>query len=776
MRQQRSNLRFLRRRAPRIQPTHVTRAISVFAGLFLLCNATAAAQETPPTPDDIRTATHFLENATFGPTGPDVSDVLIRSREGWLAHQFSIPESPMPDGLDTNQVRAQLYLNMANGHDQLRQRMMFALSQIIVVSANKVGSGPELIPWVRLLSRNAFGNYRTLMTDVTLSPTMGKFLDMAYSRKASSTSSPNENYARELLQLFTIGLWELNQDGSLKRDANNQPIPTYNQATIAEFSRALTGWTFPTQPGVAPVTSNPPYFSGPMEPRETRHDTGAKTLLRGTVISANQTATADLNAALDNIFQHPNVGPFLATRLIRSLVTSNPSPAYIERVANAFSDNGSGVRGDLKAVLVAVLTDPEALRFSASDSGRLKDPLLHVIGLGRALGARVTDPNAFMYVYSNLTQRVLTPATVFSFYSPLASLPGNGTLYGPEFQIYPPALAVQRANFVYSILNGSFGTAFSMDLTPYMNVAANPAALIDMVDHRLMFGRMSTPLRQILLTTTTAISASNTRQRALGALYLAAISSEYTVSSDNNGNGIASLLLPAPTPWPPPAPPAPPSGGGGGGGTGGGGGGGGSAGGGDEAQAPSAPSTPQPSTSNPVGLRGSANGFTLNLAWVNPIGPGTPTSLLLDVTGSLQTTIPLGVTQGFQYAGVPQGTYTFTVRAVTPMGVSAPSNPVTLSFPGNGAALAACAGPPSPPANFSATRDGNTVIVTWRPPPSADAASYVLNVAGSYVGSFSTVAPGLSGSVAPGSYIVSVQSINACGASNATPAITVTVP
>ena len=775
MRQLRSNLRILRGRAPRIQGTHLNRAISVFAGLFLLCNASAAAQDAPPTPDDIRTATHFLENATFGPTGPDVSDVLIRSREGWLAHQFSIPESQMPDGLDTNQVRAQLYLNMANGHDQLRQRMMFALSQIIVVSANKVGSGPELIPWVRLLSRNAFGNYRTLMTEVTLSPTMGKFLDMAYSRKASSTSSPNENYARELLQLFTIGLWELNQDGSLKRDANNQPIPTYNQATIAEFSRALTGWTFPTQPGVAPATSNPPYFVGNMEPRETRHDTGAKTLLRGVVIPANQTATADLHAALDNIFHHPNVGPFIATRLIRSLVTSNPSPAYIERVANAFADNGSGVRGDLKAVLAAVLTDPEALRFSTSDSGRLKDPLLHVIGLGRALGARVTDPHAFMYVYSNLTQRVLTPATVFSFYSPLASLPGNGTLYGPEFQIYPPALAVQRANFVYSILNGSFGAAFAVDLTPYMNVAANPAALIEMVDHRLMFGRMSAQLRQILLTTTSAISASNTRQRALGALYLAAISSEYTVSSDNNGTGIASLVLPAPTPWPPPAPPVPPSGGGGGGGgtSNTGGGGGASSGGGGDAPAPA---VPQPSTSHPVGLRGSANGFTLNLAWVNPIGPGTPTSLLLDVSGSLQATIPLGVTESFQYAGVPQGTYTFALRAVTPMGISPPSNPVTLSFPGNGAALMACAAPPSPPINFRAARDGNTVIVTWSPPATADAASYVLNVSGSYVGSFTTVAPGLSGSVAPGSYVVSVQSINACGASIATPAITVTVP
>ena len=151
----------------------------------------------------------------------------------------------MPEGLDVNQTRDQLFLNMANGPDQLRQRAMFALSQTIVVSANKNGSGDELIPWVRLLSRNAFGNYRTLLEEVTLSPTMGKYLDLAYSRKASSNSSPNENYPRELLQLFTIGLWLLNQDGTTQLDPKGQLIPTYTQTHIKEFARALTGWTLP---------------------------------------------------------------------------------------------------------------------------------------------------------------------------------------------------------------------------------------------------------------------------------------------------------------------------------------------------------------------------------------------------------------------------------------------------------------------------------------------------------------------------------------------------
>jgi uncharacterized protein (DUF1800 family) len=772
MRQLRANHRTFAITAKGSGRSRFARSISVFAALVLLCNTASAQQATA---DDIRTATHFLENATFGPTGSEIANVLARGRDGWLAYQFSRPESPMPDGLDANQVRAQLYLNMSNGSDQLRQRMMFALSQYIVVSANKVGTGPELIPWVRMLSRNAFGNYRTLLTDVTLSPTMGKFLDLAYSRKASATSSPNENYARELLQLFTIGLWELNQDGSLKVDASGQPIPTYDQRTIAEFSRALTGWTFPVQPGSTSSNSNPPYFVGQMEARVTTHDTGAKTLLRGVVLPAGQTTTADLHAALDNIFQHPNVPPFVATRLIRSLVTSNPSAGYIERVANVFANNGDGVRGDLRAVLTAILTDAEALRFSGSDAGRLKDPLLHVIGLGRALGARVTDPNAFMYLFNNLTQRVLTPATVFGFYSPLAALPGSSGLYGPEFQIYPPALAIQRANFIYSILNGNLGAAYAIDLTPYINVAAVPASLVDAVDHHLMFGRMSAQLRQILLTTTAAISASNTRQRALGALYLAAISSEYAVSADNDGAGIATLVLPPPTPE---NPGGCGGGGGGGGSSSSGGGGGTTSSGGGTAPAPEmpAPSTAVSSTT-PIELTGSAAGFTLNLAWRNPVGSGAPTSLLLDVAGSINTTIPLGVAESFHYSGVPQGTYTFSVRAVSAQGVSAPSNSVTLAFPGHASgAAASCVSAPTTPTNLTARRDGNTVIVQWRPPASGVAASYVLNVTGSYVGSFSTVALGLSGSVAPGAYTVSVQALNACGASNSTPAITVTVP
>ena len=787
------------------------RRISFLILLVVLCNISAFAGQVtaPATSLAAVPAAHFLEQATFGPTPQDVAAVQAVGFDQWLNQQFLLPESPMLDGLSVNDVRNQLFLSMANGQDQLRQRAMFALSQTIVVSATKNGSGEELIPWVRLLSRNAFGNYRTLLEEVTLSPTMGKYLDLAYSRKASSTSSPNENYPRELMQLFTIGLWEMNQDGSLKRDAQNQPIPTYTQNTIKDVARALTGWTFPTQPGQTSLNSNPPYFVGFMEPRTTTHDTGAKTLLQGVTVPAGQATAADMEAVLDNIFQHPNVAPFVATRLIRSLVTSNPSPAYIERVAAAFANNGLGERGDLKAVFKAILTDVEALTFAA-DGGRLKDPVLHTIGLGRALGAQITDPNAFMYLFSNLTQRVLTPATVFSFYSPLGTLPGHSDMYGPEFQIYPPALAIQRANFIYGILNGQFGTAFAVNLTPYTTLAANSAALADFVNQSLMLGRMSTELRELLIVATNAIAASDTRQRALGALYLAAISSEYSVHADNTGTGTTTVQPPTglvttsivgnvvTLRWKAPLIGPMPSGYVFEGGvhpgevlasmlTG--------------SATPSFTFTAPPGSfyvrihslaagarsrasseirvhvavpagpTAPSKLVGMVKDSTLGLSWVNTFGGGAPTSLALDVSGAIVTSIPLALSESFSFAAVPPGTYTFSVRAINAAGSSGASNPVTLTFP------TGCSGSPQAPINFFASKSGNTISLAWQPAATGPASmSYMVNVTGAFVGDVPTTTRSLSGSVGPGTYNVRVRAVNPCGSGSATAVQTVTIP
>ncbi len=474
-------------------------------------------------------AGRFLESATFGPTSASIAEIQSQGVQAWLDQQFALPESTLADGLDHNQVMARVFLNMANSSDQLRQRMVFALSQTFVVSSRKNNNGFELIPWVRLLSRNAFGNFRTLLYEMTLSPAMGKYLDLANSRKLSATSAPNENYPREFLQLFTIGLWELNQDGSPKKDSNGQPIPTYNQARIADFSRALTGWTYPTEPGKVASPRNPEYFVGAMESRAAYHDTASKILLNGLALPAGQTAEQDLAAVIDNVFNHPNVPPFIATRLIRSLVTSNPSPSYIQRVADVFVDNGLGVRGDLKAVLAAILKDAEATGTPSAAHGHLKDPIVHILNLGHALGAQITDPNLFLYNFYKLNEKVLSPESVFSFYSPLNALPGYPSMYGPEFQIYPPSQAIERANFIYDLLSGQFGAAFKIDLAPFVAVAADSAALVEKVNQALLQGRMSSQLRQFILTATDVIAPSDTQQRAWGAVYLTAISSEYSV-------------------------------------------------------------------------------------------------------------------------------------------------------------------------------------------------------------------------------------------------------
>jgi uncharacterized protein (DUF1800 family) len=475
-------------------------------------------------PVDKYTAERLLSQATFGATHAELAAVQTKGVERWIAEQLQIPAGGMADGLDSNQVRVQMFHKLANGQDQLRQRMAFALSQTIAVSTNKLVNGYELIPWVRLLENHAFGNYKTLLREATLSPSMGKFLDLANS-VGTGGNAPNENYPRELLQLFSIGLFKLKMDGSYDMP-NGQLVPTYTQDTVREFARALSGWTYPTQPNYQPASHNPEYFIGLMEPRPSRHDAGSKTLLNGVVLPAGQSVTKDLNDVIDNVFNHPNVAPFVATRLIRSLVTSNPSSAYIERVANVFADNGNGVRGDLKAVMMAILTDDEAALPGASD-GRLRDPILHVIGLARALGIQFNNANQFMYVLATLGQQVLSPTTVFSFYSPLAPLPGDPTKFGPEFQIYTPALAVQRANFVWALLSGGFSSSFSLNLAPYTALAADPAALVEHVNQQLLFGRMSIELRQLL--TSLAQSTSDHQQRAFGTLYLTAISSEFLV-------------------------------------------------------------------------------------------------------------------------------------------------------------------------------------------------------------------------------------------------------
>jgi uncharacterized protein (DUF1800 family) len=770
-------------------------------------------------------AAHFLEQATFGPTAADVDLVISAGYDQWLNDQFAMPESPMPDDPDVSDVRNALFLNMANGPDQLRQRMVFALSQIIVVSANKNNRGSELAPWVRMLSRNAFGNFRTLLRDVTLSPTMGKYLDMTFSRctrntttcpNGSTTTVPNENYAREVLQLFTIGLWELNQNGTVRLAPNGQPIPTYNQATLVEYARALTGWTYARLDGQENyLVEMVPVMTTGTTPAPRYHDIGPKTLLSGVVLPASANTTAalysDVDGVIDSIMAHPNLAPFISTRLIRSLVTSNPSPSYIQRVAAVFSATG----GDLRATLTAILTDPEARSFAITD-GRLKDPILHILGLSRALGVPVANPNNVQWNFFTLLQLVLTPNTVFNFYNLLTPLPSNTELFGPEFGIYPPALAIQRANFIYGILSDSYSSVFPMAtvMPTYQALAADPGALVDAVNQNLMFGRMSPELRDLVIAATAAItdtSESGRRERARGALYLAAISSEYSVYSDTSVAGAAAVQPPTglavsslagntvSITWR--APLIGPS----------------ATGyvleGGVRpgqvlATIPINSTTPSYTFSAPPGafyirLRtvagaalsrpsgevrlyvGAFSGPTaprsltaygrnssVVLRWRNTFGGGEPTGITVDVTqsGARVASIPMPLSDTWNFDTVPAGTFAFTVRATNAVGTSGSSNSVTLTFP-----LSGCSAPGAP-VSFSTAASGRTVSAHWLAPSSGTTPTrYTLearlrnaNNSTTPLGLFPLTSTTISSPVGPGRYELRVRSENICGNSGFT--------
>ena len=476
----------------------------------------------PPTADPASiAAARFLEQATFGATPNDIAAVKQLGTSAWLTQQLAIPASPLTVTTDLNVLRRNWYANMASGPDQVRQRMIFALSQIFVVSADKNPYGNEMLPWLQTLSANALGNFGTLLREMTLNPSMAKYLDLGN----SVTPRPNENYPREMLQLFTVGLVLLNPDGTPQPDGNGNPIPTYDQARISDIARALSGWTYP---GPSATGINWESFTGPLQPRDGYHDKGAKTLLSGVTLPAGQTAQQDYDAVMANVFAHPNVPPFIATRLIRALVTGNPSPAYVKRVADVFANNGSGVRGDLAATARAVLLDPEARNDTPTAAqGHLKDPILHSLGLVRALGGTVIDPSNLFWDYFLLSEKLLNAPSVFNFFSPLTKVPGSPQYIGPEFQIYAPSLAIGRANFLYALISGGYNSMIAVDITPFVNGAADATTLINLVDATLLQGRMSASARQAIAG---AIAASNdNRQRAITALYLTAITAEFAV-------------------------------------------------------------------------------------------------------------------------------------------------------------------------------------------------------------------------------------------------------
>lgn len=505
------------------------------------------------TPADLRL---FADQATFGATDALASYLQTAGLSAYLDEQIATPSSgfptfpPMPgtapadcqspsvcyrDNYTLELLQRRLFTNALYGSDQLRQRMIWALHKILVVSGRDVTMPSRLRPYLDVLDRNAFGNYRQLLSEITLNPAMGRYLDMV----TSTRTNPNENYPREILQLFSIGLEKLNPDGTPQLDGNGDPIPTYDQAVVSGFAKVFTGWTYAAQP--IPGVTN--YFD-PMILVAGNHDVTAKTLFPGITLPAGQTGTKDLNDALDVIFNHPNVGPFLGKQLIQSFVTSNPSPAYVARVAAVFADNGQGVRGDLGAVIKQVLLDPEARSGSAApDAGKLREPVLFVTQALRALGVRAANGTGQSDGYLNpqtspMGQDVFRPATVFSYYPPDFLLPGSTTVLAPEFGVLSASTALRRANFVNTIAFSTIPTntnypyvpnGTSIDLAPLQALAASPAALVDRLDQLLTHQTLSAAAKQTIVTAVNAVAATNTLLRAQTAAYLVLTSSQFQV-------------------------------------------------------------------------------------------------------------------------------------------------------------------------------------------------------------------------------------------------------
>jgi len=553
---------------------------------------------TATTATNISEAARFLTQATFGPSEPELAALVGNSYSDWIDAQLAMPASYHRAAM---MARQQQWLNRGDesggwqgprneiwwqraltAPDQLRQRMAFALSQIFVISQfgalDIQHEGVTL--YYDMLLEHAFGNYRDLLENATLSPMMGTYLSMMRNRKPDPVTGhePDENYAREVMQLFSVGLSEMHLDGSLRLNAEGMPIPTYTQNDTVGLAHVFTGW------GPHYNDADPPRWSGgsvanrsdwfrygydplrKMSCYENFHDNQERRILGANIIPAGADGVARMRQALDVIFQHPNIGPFIAKQLIQKFVTSNPSPAYVSRVASVFNDDGTGERGDLGATIKAVLTDFEARnpapRLSLS-YGKPSEPVMRLSRTLRVLPgilprAAFGDPNYYLNTqYSIPEQAPLLSSSVFNFYQPGYSNPGpiaRAGLLSPEFQIFAETNGLRQANFNWTALTWGIWTPertpsndanhfYAFDLSPLVAILNTPGLtaaqaqerLIDHFSERFLFGAMSPQLRGNILATYAALPSwygttlENQMGRVRVALYLILNSPEFFV-------------------------------------------------------------------------------------------------------------------------------------------------------------------------------------------------------------------------------------------------------
>jgi uncharacterized protein (DUF1800 family) len=501
-------------------------------------NSLPVTVTTSGNPVSAAAAVRFLEQGSFGPDMENVNQVETLGFDAYFQNQFVSTvtpyQNPRPnDSIDN--VQNSFFLNSIAGGDQLRERVAMALNELWVVGADTTSDPLGYTNYLRTLDNDALTNYLTIMTDVTLTPAMGNYLNMVNNNAPAPGQHANENYAREIMQLFCLGLNQLNPDGTPVLDGSGNPVPTYTQNDVMNLGRAFTGWTFPTQPGKGQQNNNPPYYGGPMIPIEAEHDTGAKTLL-GQSIPAGQSAEQDLAAALGIIFNHPNVGPFVARQLIEKLVTSNPSPAYIQRVAQAFNTGtfnsyGSGKRGDMQATVAAILLGPEARRgdtaaTSVPTDGKLREPVVMIVSLCRAFHAK-TDGAGLSYEGDQMSQNIFYPPTVFNFFPPINPIPQTA-LNGPEFGIFNTNTSLARVNVINDAVYGAMGSNTKLDFSPVIN-AGTTDQMIAWLDTLFLHGTTPDQMKQIISTALSALDPSDTQGQAQAAIYLYTSSSMYQV-------------------------------------------------------------------------------------------------------------------------------------------------------------------------------------------------------------------------------------------------------
>lgn len=526
-------------------------------------------------------AVRFLTQATFGPTLAEVEGLAAKTYDAWLTEQMAMAVAPeyvnhvqawfnrgdayRPRGAsyNANRVGQKFWQSAASSPDQLRKRVAFALHQIFMVSqvdSNLWYQSRAYAAYLDLLNKHAFGNYRALLEDIALSPAMGIYLSHMRNRKEDPATGrmPDENFAREIMQLFSIGLHELNADGTAKLNGSGQPIETYTNADVMALAKVFTGWSWAFADGELTESKfrwgNPDLTSAaadqridllPMKAYPGQHSTAAKTLFAGkpwaTAIPANGSAQADLKQALDTLFNHPNVGPFIGRQLIQRLVTSQPSPAYVARVAAVFNNNGSGVRGDLGAVVRAILLDSEARAVPPTGFGKLREPVLRVAQWMRALGAQSASGQYLMdWELDKVGQRAMYAPSVFGYYRP-GYVPPNTDFTGrnataPEFQIVDESTVAAWINTAEAMAGSGLGWTGSandvaVDYTALGALASNGnvGALVDRLNLLLLGGRMSAALRQAILDTAGGVSAGTNADayRARAAVFLTLASPEY---------------------------------------------------------------------------------------------------------------------------------------------------------------------------------------------------------------------------------------------------------